>query len=134
MSLLTRSEIDDLCRRTLARDRACVLSGDDGKCSQVLDPHHIIKQQQIAKLVPAGEVTDALMDVRGAVTLCRLHHSRVHGGMARLSPELLASVGFYIEGQEELEGFSTFTLEYELTATWEGILAKQLPTHRRLAI
>lgn len=123
MSKLTRAEIDALRVEARARDRVCVKANDDGKCSQTHDPHHMIKQQVLWKYVADDDRERALRDVRGVVYICRLHHGRVESGMQRVEESILALTGFY-----------DFLEEFDLTAIWEGILAKQLPTFRRLDV
>lgn len=123
MSLLTSAEIDELLVEVQARDRICVKSADDGECSRTHDPHHIITQRTLANHLKGEELERALRDPRNLVYICRLHHNRVHAGTTRLDEALLRQIGFY-----------EFLEEFNLTALWEGIVAKQLPTHRRVNV
>lgn len=123
MSLLTHEEIEELLVEVQARDRICVKAADDGKCSRKHDPHHIVTQRTLERHLSGEELERALRDARNLVYICRLHHNRVHAGTMRLDEALLRQIGFY-----------EFLEEFNLTALWEGIVAKQLPTHRRVSV
>lgn len=95
----------------------------DRDCSTKHDPHHVVKRKVIERHLSseAPEVIErAVHDQRNIVTLCALHHARLHGATVRLT--------------ELPEGFDDFLDEFGLRPIWDGIKAKELPTHRRLEI
>lgn len=126
---MTRAQMVKLTDDVWRRDGYCIHKGD-GTCSTIREAHHVIKQQQLTRLLRGEDLTRALCDPRGAVAVCRLHHGRIHAALLRVPPTVLMQIGFYMPGDAVDE--PTFTGDFDLRAIWEGIVAKQLPTHRRL--
>lgn len=58
------------------------------------DPHHVIREQDLRKLLPADGIEAVLADPRNGLSLCRLDHSRHHARFAPIPRELLSPCHF----------------------------------------
>jgi len=58
------------------------------------DPHHVIREQDLRKRLPADGIEAVLADPRNGLSLCRLDHARHHARFAPIPRGLLSPCHF----------------------------------------